>query len=81
MVTEALAGPSAMSGSDCGFATSAALCAMASPVKRSGDKPTRAASPVSDRAAVEARRVMIKVNSRIGAFTPERGLKNKPSLA
>src|SRR5947208_14251094 len=59
MVTEALAGPSAMSGSDCGFATSDALCAIASAIRRSGEKPAKAASPVSDRAIVKARRVMI----------------------
>src|SRR6266851_2473333 len=64
MVTEALAGPSAMSGNDCGLATSAAPCAIACPIRRSGENPTRAASPVSDRAAVKARRVMIKVCSR-----------------
>ena len=49
-----------------GFATSAALCAMASVMNRSGDRPASAASPVIDRAAVKARRVMIKVGSRIG---------------
>src|SRR6476620_11964326 len=70
MVTAAFAGPIAMSGNDCGFATSAALCAIASVIRRSGEKPARATRPVSDRAAVKARRVMIKVGSRIGAFTP-----------
>src|SRR6476661_7115341 len=70
-VTVALAGPIAMSGNDCGFATSAAFCAIACVTSRSGDRPARAARPVSDRAAVKARRVMIKVNSRVGAFTPE----------
>src|ERR1700761_7876041 len=60
IVTEALAGPSAMSGSDTGLATSAALCAIASVIRRSGEnRPVTAASPVSDRAAVKARRVMI----------------------
>src|SRR6476619_1798099 len=59
IVTEALAGPSAMSGSDTGLATSDALCAIASAIRRSGENPARAASPVSDRAAVKARRVMI----------------------
>ena len=39
IVTGALAGPSAMSGSDCGLATSAALCAIASAIRRSGEKP------------------------------------------
>src|SRR5216683_7325137 len=60
IVTEALAGPTAMSGSDTGFATSDALCAIASAISRSGESPARAASPVSDRAAVKARRVIIK---------------------
>ena len=79
MVTVALAGPSAMSGSDTGLATSAALLRHARrAISRSGEKPARAASPVSDRAAVKARRVMIKVCSRIGAFTPERSCENKP---
>src|SRR5216683_3382500 len=59
MVTGALAGPSAMSGSDTGFATSDALCAIASAIRRSGEKPARAASPVRDSAMVKARRVMI----------------------
>ena len=59
MVTVASAGPSAMSGSDTGLATSAALCAIASAIRRSGESPASAASPVSDRAAVKARRVMI----------------------
>src|SRR3984885_6136336 len=69
MVTVALAGPSAMSGSDTGFATSAAvaLCASASDIRRSGESPARAASPVSDRAAVKARRVMINGLLQIGA--------------
>src|SRR5215510_1272136 len=71
MVTGALAGPIAMSGSDTGFATSAALCADASVIRRSGENPTSRLSPVSDRAAVKARRVMIKVNSLDGAYTPE----------
>ena len=60
IVTEASAGPIAMSGSETGLATSAALCAIALVIRRSGEKPARAASPVSDRAAVKARRVMIK---------------------
>src|SRR5258705_10327866 len=58
-VTEALAGPSAMSGRDCGFATSDALCAIASAIRHSGEKPERAATPVSDRAVGKARGVMI----------------------
>src|SRR3954452_21512990 len=69
MVTLALAGPSAMSGSDTGFVTSAAvaLCASASVSRRSGESPARAASPVKERAAVKARRVMINGLLRIGA--------------
>src|SRR5947209_19684141 len=61
MVTGASFGPSAMSGSDTGLATSAgfASCASASAIRRSGEKPASAARPVSDRAAVKARRVMI----------------------
>jgi len=49
-----------MSGSETGLATSEALCAIAPVIRRSGEKPARAASPVRDRAAVKARRVMIK---------------------
>src|SRR5215813_13063544 len=71
MVTLASAGPSAMSGSDTGFATSAALCAMASAINRIGDRPAIAASPVNDRAAVKARRVMIKFGSRMGVQAPD----------
>src|SRR5215813_13163007 len=71
IVTGAFCGPSAMSGSDCGLATSAAVCAIASEIRRSGERPIRAARPVSDKAAVKARRVMIKVGSRIGAVTPK----------
>src|SRR3954452_16502879 len=59
IVTGALAGPSAISGSETGFATSDPLCAIASAIRRKGETPARAASPVSDRAAVKARRVMI----------------------
>src|SRR3569833_568831 len=58
-VTVAFAGPSAMSGSETGLATSVADCAMASVISRSGEKPARAVSPVSVRAAVKARRVII----------------------
>jgi hypothetical protein len=43
-------------------------------IRLSGEKPASRLSPVSDRAAVKARRVMIKVYSRIGAYTPERTL-------
>src|SRR5713101_9632770 len=67
IVTEALAGPSAMSGSDTGLATSDALCAIASAIRRSGENPARAASPVSDRAKVKARRVMINGLLLLGA--------------
>src|ERR1700726_2991737 len=59
IVTGALAGPSAMSGSDTGLATSEALCAIASAIRRSGENPASRLSPVRDRAAVKARRVMI----------------------
>jgi hypothetical protein len=69
-VTAALAGPSAMSGNDTGLATSAGLCAMAPAISRSGEK-ARAASPVSERRVVKARRVMINGLLLIGAFTPK----------
>src|SRR3954452_643556 len=59
IVTGAVAGPSAMSGSDTGLATSDALWARASVIKRSGERPARAASPVSDRAVLKARLVRI----------------------
>src|SRR5713226_2935539 len=75
IVTEALAGPSAMFGSDTGLATSDALCAIASRIRRSGEKPARAASPVSDRAMVKARRVMIKGLLRVGAGSRPKNLK------
>ncbi|MGY3460988.1 hypothetical protein ACVWW5_006438 [Bradyrhizobium sp. LM3.4] len=71
MVTAASFGPSAMSGNDTGFATSVAACAIASEMNRSGENPATAASPVSDRIVVKARRVMIKVGSRIGVVSPE----------
>ncbi len=45
MVTVALAGPSAMSGSDTGLATSEALCAIASVIRRSGENPARGGKP------------------------------------
>src|SRR5690349_15530661 len=48
-----------MSGSDCGLATSAEVCAIASVIRCSGEKPTSVASPVSDKATVKARRVII----------------------
>src|SRR5229473_1141846 len=59
IVTEALAGPSAMSGSETGLATSEAPCAIASAIRRSGESPASRLSPVSDKAAVKVRRVMI----------------------
>src|SRR6185369_8907563 len=71
MVTGASLGPSAMSGSDTGLATSAADCAMASEMNRSGDSPASAARPVSDSIVLKARRVMIKVGSRIGVVSPQ----------
>src|SRR5712664_1364680 len=67
IVTEALAGPSAISGSDTGLATSDALCAIASTIRRSGENPARAASPVSDRAVVKTRRVMNQPAPKFGA--------------
>src|ERR1700738_1270762 len=68
IVTKALAGPSAMSGSDIGLATSDALRAIASPIRRSRENPARAASPISDRAVVKTRRVMN--NSPLRNSTP-----------
>src|SRR4051794_30572227 len=69
MVTDALLAPIAMSGNDTGLATSAArpLCASASAARRNGDNPARAAIPVSDRAAVKVRRVIINGVLQIGA--------------
>src|ERR1700686_3451825 len=58
IVTEALAGPSAISGSDTGLATSDVLWAIASALRCSGENPASAASPVSDMAMVKTRRVM-----------------------
>ena len=54
------------SGSDTGLATSAAVCAAASEISRSGDRPMAAAAPVRARAAVNSRRVMIKGVLRSG---------------
>src|SRR5260370_18517976 len=71
IVTGASAGPSAMSGNDIGLPTSAAFCAMASVISRSGEKPASAANPVSERTVVKARRVMINGLLLIGAFTPK----------
>src|SRR5258708_2856924 len=59
MVTAASAGPSAMSGSETGLATSAALCAIALVIRRSGEKPASRLSRVSDGGVAKARRVMI----------------------
>jgi hypothetical protein len=58
MVTGALAGPSAISGSDTGCATSAAVacCALAPPIGWSNMSPSRAASPAFVSAKVKARR-------------------------
>src|ERR1700760_4728842 len=44
-----------MSGNACGFVTSSALSAIASPIRRNGERPAMA---VNDRAAVTARRVI-----------------------
>src|SRR5438477_645907 len=77
IVTGALAGPSAMSGSDTGLATSATFCASASAIKRSGEKPASAASPVSESRVVKARRVMIKANSRDWRFHAQRTPKQE----
>src|SRR3954469_6331024 len=51
-VTAASLGPSAMSGSETGLDTSDGVCANASPISCSGEKPTAAATPVKARAAV-----------------------------
>ena len=59
IVTAALAGPSAMSGSDTGLATSDALLRHRVGDQAQRREPGEQASPVSDRAAVKARRVMI----------------------
>jgi hypothetical protein len=40
-------------------------------MNRSGESPASAASPVSDSIVVKARRVMIKVGSRIGVVLPQ----------
>src|SRR5437868_13550209 len=60
-----------MSGNDNGLATSAAVCAMAPVISRNGDQPANAASPVSERTVVKARRVMINGLLPIGASTPK----------
>src|SRR5580692_2066389 len=62
MVTEALTGPSAISGSDAGLAASAAVafCALATSTRWSGVNATKAASPASESAALKARRTKVK---------------------
>src|SRR3954462_8071979 len=75
MVTDAVAGPNAMSGRDCGFATSEAACAMTSVISRSGETPAKPASPASDKAAVKARRVMNK------GLLPEKGARAQKTSA
>jgi hypothetical protein len=45
IVAEALAGPSAISGTDTGLATSDALCAIASAIRCSGENPASAGKP------------------------------------
>src|ERR1700681_3253785 len=81
IVTEASAGPSAMSGSETGLATSAAPCAIAEETSRSGESPARAAKPVSDRAAVKARRVIIKGLLPDWRVHARKNLKEDSSLA
>ena len=51
---------------------------MASEMNRSGDSPASAARPVSDSIVLKARRVMIKVGSRIGVVSPLRFLSRFP---
>ena len=80
MVTAALAGPSAMSGSDTGLATSAAPCAIAS-----GDQPQRREAgergkPGQRQGGGEGAARDDQGLLRIGAFTPEK-YEKKPSLA
>src|SRR5256714_11966995 len=60
MVTEALAGPSAMSGRDCGLATSAAPCGMGSVIRRRGEQAAEGASPVRARGRGQDRRGRVK---------------------
>src|ERR1700712_257216 len=69
MVTVALAGPSAMSGSDTGLATSAAVafCASASDIRRSGERAARAARPGKHKAAGKGGRAVINGLLQIGA--------------
>jgi len=58
-----------MSGNDTGSVMlSAVPLAKALVVRGKGENPLRAATPVKDKAAVTARRVMIKIGSRIGAL-------------
>src|SRR6202051_4858050 len=60
MLTAAFADPTAISGSSIGFATNSAVepCALALPIRGSGAKAARAASPASDKAAAKARRIV-----------------------
>src|SRR5436853_7903753 len=76
IVTEAVAGPSAISGSDTGLATSETLCAIASAIRRNGESPARAANPVSDKAKVKARRVMTNGLLLIGAASRPKNRTN-----
>src|SRR4051812_50225078 len=77
MVTAASFGPSAMSGSDTGLATSpAAACAMASGImasemNRSGENPASAASPGSDSIEGKARRGGSKGGPPSGGGSPQ----------
>ena len=59
-VTDAFAGPSAISPNGLGVASAAAMadCAEASVISGHFNAPKSAASPVADSAAVKARRVM-----------------------
>jgi hypothetical protein len=69
IVMAASAGPSAMSGSNVGSVTlSVVLVARTSLIRRNGESPINAATPVHDRAVVTARRVMTKIGSRVGAL-------------
>src|ERR1700753_3600735 len=76
MVTLAFAGPIAMSGSDTGLATSVALWASASLIKRSGENAPRAARAVTVRAVVMKARRVIVIN---GLLRTWRGWRPKHS--
>ena len=77
MVTEALAGPSAMSGSDCGLATSAAPCAIASVISRSGEKPAEQAKPGQRQGGGEGAARDDQGLLPIGAFTPGKKFRKR----